>query len=86
MNSKASAEVSRETIDAASEFVFLGLRLTSGVDPNEFRERFGADLGSRWGIEMDRAIDDGLLEFVDGRLRLTRRGMLFSNDVFSIFV
>jgi oxygen-independent coproporphyrinogen-3 oxidase len=81
-----SAEISREVIDASSEFIFLGLRLTKGIDPDEYLARFGDNLESKYDEEIGRAISDGLLEDTNGLLRLTRRGMLYSNEVFSIFV
>jgi len=78
----AGAEVFRERIDAASESVFLGLRLNEGVDIAEHKARFGVDL--REGIA--GLSENGLVEVADGRLRLTRKGMLFSNEVFAEFV
>jgi oxygen-independent coproporphyrinogen-3 oxidase len=77
-----SAEVSRETIDLASESVFLGLRLADGVDLESHRHRFGADLTEKAAL----LEADGLVDLREGRLRLTRRGMLFSNDVFAEFI
>jgi oxygen-independent coproporphyrinogen-3 oxidase len=80
------AEVSREEIDAASEFVFLGLRLADGIDLAKYRERFGVDLEEKYSVDLAGAKENGLLEVLDGSLKLTRRGMLFSNEVFGIFV
>jgi oxygen-independent coproporphyrinogen III oxidase len=77
-----SAEVGREQIDAASEFAFLGLRLNKGVDLADYEKRFGADLMSKTA-ELE---EKGLVGIEKGRLRLTRRGMLFSNEVFAEFV
>lgn len=80
------AEVSREEIDAASEFAFLGLRLAEGIDLAKYRQRFGVDLVEKYSADLARAKENGLLEIVEGSLKLTRRGMLFSNEVFGIFV
>jgi oxygen-independent coproporphyrinogen-3 oxidase len=82
----STAEISRETIDAASEFIFLGLRLRDGVDLAEYKTRFGRDLLGENADEIERLIDAGLIEHTNARLRLTRRGMLFSNEVFQAFV
>ena len=79
-------EVHREKIDVASEFLFLGLRLTKGIDLEDYQRRFGIDPQEKYADELSRCVADGLIEFGEGRLRLTRRGMLFSNEVFSIFV
>lgn len=77
-----NAEVYRESTDQASESVFLGLRLNEGVDFAEHRTKFGIDLSAK----VAALESDGLVEVKDGRVRLTRRGMLFSNEVFSKFV
>ncbi|MFN6964532.1 MAG: radical SAM family heme chaperone HemW [Pyrinomonadaceae bacterium] len=81
-----SAETTREAIDAESEFVFLGLRMNEGIDRVRFGDRFGSDIAGRFGDAIDELADAGLIEFDERKLRLTRRGMLVSNDVFSRFV
>jgi oxygen-independent coproporphyrinogen-3 oxidase len=86
IESGGSAEVSRESIDTASEFVFLGLRLTSGIDLAEYKARFSGDLVERYRREIDELIDKELIDLDDARLRLTQKGMLFSNEVFAAFV
>ena len=76
------AEVYRERIDEASECAFLGLRLNEGVDLDSYKSRFGVDLlGKIAGL-----LENGLVEVEGARLRLTRKGMLFSNEVFAEFV
>jgi len=77
-----NAEVYRESVDQASESVFLGLRLNEGVNFDEHRSRFGVDLTDK----IAALESNGLVECVNDRVRLTRRGMLFSNEVFSEFV
>jgi len=81
-----SAEIFRETVNAESEFIFLGLRLTKGIDLADFETRFGKDLLPTYRAEIERLTDAELVEISDGRLRLTRKGMLFSNEVFAEFV
>ncbi|MGB7069435.1 MAG: radical SAM family heme chaperone HemW [Pyrinomonadaceae bacterium] len=81
-----SAEVFRERIDPASETMFLGLRLNRGIDLVNFQDQFGPDVLDRFAVELERVSDAGLIETRGGRMRLTRKGMLFSNEVFSIFV
>lgn len=77
-----SAETFRETTDLASEFAFLGLRLTEGFALRDYENRFGRDISDK----VARLVDDGLVMVSKGRVRLTRKGMLFSNEVFSEFV
>lgn len=81
-----SAEVSRERIDAASEFIFLGLRQNVGVSFDEFDERFDADLRERYHTQFEQLQVKGLIDISDDGFALTRRGMLFSNEVFAEFV
>ncbi len=65
-----------------SDTLVLGLRLCEGVSVSELRRRFGqAALGAH-AAAFDEATSQGLLERVDGRLRLTARGRLLANEVF----
>ncbi|MBK9164516.1 MAG: radical SAM family heme chaperone HemW [Acidobacteria bacterium] len=77
-----SAETFRETIDLASESAFLGLRISEGIDLDEYRKLFGIDLRRK----MVAFAQDGLVLITDKRLSLTRRGMLYSNEIFQSFV
>jgi oxygen-independent coproporphyrinogen-3 oxidase len=86
LTSGSSPEVMRETIDASSEFIFLGLRLNRGVDLDGFRERFNIDLPRAYRAEIADLTEKGLVGVDGGRLFLTAKGMLFSNEVFAAFV
>lgn len=65
-----------------SDAIILGLRLMEGVDPAEFASRFGVTVEAAFGAAITRHLGLGLLELADGRLRLTPRGQLLSNEVF----
>ena len=86
VETRGSAEVRCENIDLASEFIFLGLRLENGIDLTEYKRRFEIDLCEKYRKGLANLADTGLVEINDGRLRLTRKGKLFSNEVFEIFV
>jgi Coproporphyrinogen III oxidase and related Fe-S oxidoreductases len=86
INASSNAEVSRETIDAASEFIFLGLRLNQGIDLIEYRRRYGIDLEMEKRAALESLIDAELISLNENTLRLTRKGMLFSNEVFRHFI
>jgi oxygen-independent coproporphyrinogen-3 oxidase len=63
--------------------VFTGLRLAEGIDLPAFGVRYGVDLLARFGHAIGPFLDAGLLRHADGRLALTRDGMLLSNELFS---
>lgn len=81
-----SAEVIREDIDLASEFAFLGLRMERGIDLGEYSRRFGFDLAAKYRNEIERLNEDGLVEIEHSKIELTRKGKLYSNEVFEVFV
>jgi len=61
------------------ERFFVGLRLTEGIRPK-------ADEWARFEAPIGRFIHEGLLEREGEQLRLTRRGVLLSNEVFAEFI
>ncbi|MGH9673644.1 MAG: radical SAM family heme chaperone HemW, partial [Bryobacteraceae bacterium] len=63
----------------AEERFFLGLRLSAGVCPDASEWR-------RWETPISRFVAEGLLERNGATLRLTRRGVLLSNEVFQEFI
>ena len=67
---------------AGEEAHFLGLRLNAGIDPEALRQQFAADFRR----PISELVALGLLEERDGRVRLTARGRLLSNEVFQRFV
>jgi oxygen-independent coproporphyrinogen-3 oxidase len=69
-----------------AEAAFTGLRRRGGLDLAGFRARYGADLLDEYGAALRRPMEAGLLAHEDGRLRLTERGMLLSNEVLQAFV
>lgn len=68
------------------ETMMLGLRLAEGVDLAETSERFGVDVRSYFGLPIRETLQLGLVEWHDGRLRLTRRARLLGNEVFRRFL
>ena len=77
--------VGGETPDEATEradVAILGLRLLEGIDEAGFADRFGTTLDAEFGPALERHERLGLIERADGRVRLTERGLLLSNEVF----
>ena len=78
--------IQTEKIKASSEFIFLGLRLTKGVNLKEFRSRFGIDLQAKYADDLRYLREFGLIESDGNHLKLTEKGMIYSNEVFAVFV
>jgi oxygen-independent coproporphyrinogen-3 oxidase len=68
---------------ARADTVIMGLRLNEGVSLAAFRRRFGAGVEEAYAPVFAELISLGLLERVNGRFRLTSRGRLLANEVFT---
>ena len=64
----------------------MGLRLKEGIALDQFRDEHGVDVLERYGSELPRLADAGLIEIESGRIILTDAGRLLSNEVFVSFV
>ena len=74
------------TGERATDALFLGLRLTEGVDVAAVERRYGVRVWERWGGDLARCVEAGLLEDDRERLRLTRPGRLLASEVMQVFV
>jgi len=72
--------------DDMSEYVFLGLRRTAGIELSHFNATFGRDFGDLYGEETEKLIGRGLLERNGDILRLTSLGLDLANTVFLEYV
>ncbi len=76
-----------EPDERLEEALFLGLRLTDGLDLEAMRQRHGIDIWMRYGQDLAPCVTAGLLRHEPGRrLALTRDGMLLANEVMAVFV
>lgn len=71
--------------DARREWVFLRLRLVEGFSVDDFEETFGAGIHESFPGVLDRLTEAGLIPEAAGRVALTERGRLLSNDAFLSF-
>jgi oxygen-independent coproporphyrinogen-3 oxidase len=71
---------------ALEETLFLGLRLTRGVNLKETGARFGVDVERLSGDGIHELESSGLLEREGDTIRLTAAGRLLSNEVFQRFI
>jgi oxygen-independent coproporphyrinogen-3 oxidase len=76
----------RSAQERLEDALFTGLRLSEGIDPESLGARYGVDVWARYGEALRPHIDAGRLLWSEGRLRLTRAGMLVANDVMTVFV
>jgi oxygen-independent coproporphyrinogen-3 oxidase len=84
--SRSVAEPDLDVIDlerAFEEALFLGLRLNEGVDLRVLRGQFGDAMVQDSMPALLEVREAGLLELESDRMRLTARGRMVSNEVFS---
>ena len=89
IETKGSAVVETNELsahDAGAEALFLGLRLMRGVDLQAHQIQFGTDVRREYAADLSRFRDARLIELDGDLLRLTRSGVLLSNEVFAAFV
>lgn len=78
-----------ETLDKKSEmeeFMFLGLRLMTGISRQQFEKTFQVTLDSVYGEVLRKLKSEQLIEEVAGYVRLTEHGIDVSNYVLSEFL
>jgi oxygen-independent coproporphyrinogen-3 oxidase len=84
------ATVDRRTLGAEErleEALFMGLRLTDGLDLASLSGRYGLDIWDSYGKDLEQYVRAGLLLHEPGRrLALTRAGMLLANEVMAVFI
>jgi oxygen-independent coproporphyrinogen-3 oxidase len=73
--------------ERVEEALFMGLRLTDGLDLALMHSRHGIDIWERYEQDLAPYVTAGLLVHEPGRrLALTRNGMLLANDVMAVFI
>jgi oxygen-independent coproporphyrinogen-3 oxidase len=82
-------EAERRVLAPREQFedaVFMGLRLAQGVNLDTLRSRYAVDLWECYKEDLSPFVDQGLVIYDGGALRLTRNGMLLANEVMSVFI
>jgi oxygen-independent coproporphyrinogen-3 oxidase len=91
----ADAAADRQVLTAQAlmeEALFMGLRLTDGIDIDEFASRFGVDPWARYEEALMPYLEGGVdgaggkVWHSGGRFGLTREGMLVSNSILEVFI
>ena len=68
-----------------AETMMMGLRLDDGISVARFIERFGSPPSHTYGDTLRELEEIGLIHAQDGAIRLTHRGRMLGNEVFSRF-
>lgn len=72
--------------DIYSEFVFLGLRMNSGISKTIFYNNFGISIYEVYGKQIKKFVNQLLLEDKDDFIKLTNKGRDVSNLIFVEFL
>ena len=78
-----------EELDAdrlMEEYMFLGLRMISGVSAEKFNDYFGHSIYDIYGRVIDKYKSTGHLEDDHGLIRLTKKGIDVSNTILADFL
>ena len=68
------------------ETLFTGLRLSAGIDRRAFDARFGIDPWIKYQSDLAPFVQAGFVWERDGRMGLSRQGMLVANEILVTFV
>lgn len=72
--------------DLMEEFMFLGLRLKKGISEQEFKDKFGKNVGEVYQRVLSRLTEEGVLEQKNGRIYLSEKGTDVANYVMAEFL
>jgi oxygen-independent coproporphyrinogen-3 oxidase len=86
----ADVRLDRRALDETErleEALFMGLRMTAGLDLGAIKTRHGIDIWTDYGQDLAPYVTAGLLiHEPERRLALTRDGMLLANEVMAVFI
>lgn len=68
------------------EYIFLGLRLLSGIDEIAFEEKFGQSIWDAYPYQLNKWIKQGALVHDKKRIYLSHYGLDVCNEIFSSFL
>lgn len=78
-------EIPQTKKDNIADYLIFGLRLTQGVNLNDFKARFAEDVFELFP-ELNLRKEQGLIEINNNYLKLTEKGLSFGNLVYGVFV
>lgn len=84
-NTKEVQEV-QSFYETKQEYMLLGLRKIKGVCISDFKNKFGENPIFLFKNELNKLIEEGLLEITTNNIKLTNKGLDFANLVWEEFV
>lgn len=84
-NTKEVQEV-QSFYETKQEYILLGLRKIKGVCISDFKNKFGENPIFLFKNELNKLIEEGLLEITTNNIKLTNKGLNFANLVWEEFV
>ncbi len=79
-------EIILSSKEILEEEIFLSLRLKEGINIEYINKKFGIDFCKKYKTVIEKYLKSGLLEFKNNNLKLTRSGVLLSNEVMCEFI
>ena len=81
-----TVEEKQNKFDMEKEFMMLGLRKLEGISISKFEEKFGKNPIYLFRNELQKLVEENLLEVDLDDIRLTNKGLDFANLVWEEFV
>lgn len=72
--------------ERVDEYIMLRLRLTDGLDVNEFKRRFGKSFGEMYEKQLALYVSNGFMQYKNGHYSFTPKGMYVSNYILASFL
>jgi oxygen-independent coproporphyrinogen-3 oxidase len=89
-NPKSSKQIEgRERLsdkNIMGETIMMGLRMIDGINLQSFKKRFNTEIQSVFHTAVSKLLNNNLISFNNGYLRLSKKGLLFYNDVAAEFL
>lgn len=81
-----SLEYSVLNKEKMEDMMFMGLRMLEGVQFADFKNNFQADMKQIFGPQIEKLTKEGLLLADSKGIRLSKKGLIYGNDVFAEFI
>jgi len=83
---KHACEHAVSDVERITEAIFLGLRLTEGINTEKFKINYGIDLKQKYSKIIEKYINYGFMTCENETLKLTKHGILLSNSILADFL